>query len=137
MEKLFDFIAKHSIRGACTCGLCIDAPENPEDIQPKDHTVDMEFFKVSLKNNPDPEVLRQLIKENPTGAFADIDLFDGKDHNFIEIGGWIGDQGLAIVLMGMGDLLGLWEVFTPTKLGMPHELATELAGQGLLFIKSE
>lgn len=137
MEKLFEFIAEHSERGACTCGRCNDAPENPEDMQPEGHTINMEFFEVSIKNDPDPEVLRKLIKDNPTGAFADVDLFDGKDHNYMEIGGWIGDQGLALVLMAMGDLLGLWEVFTPTKLGMPPELATELAGQGLLFIKRE
>ena len=137
MEKPIYFIDEHSTRGACTCGLCVGAPEDPEDIQHEGHTVDMEFFKVSLKNNPNPEVLRQLIKDNPTGAFSEIDLFDGKDHNFMEIGGWIGDQGLAIVLMGMGNLLGLWEVFTPTKLGMPPLLAKELAGQGLLFIKSD
>lgn len=137
MEKLLEFIAEHSTRGACTCGKCIDAPGNPKDIQPEGHTIDMEFFKLSLKNKPKAKVLRKLIEDNPTGTFSDIDLFDGKDHNYMEIGGWIGDQSDAMVLMGMGDLLGLWEVFTPTKLGMPPLLAKELAGQGLLFIKSD
>ena len=137
MEKLLEFIAEHSTRSTCTCGKCIDASGNPKDVQPEGHTIDMEFFKVSLKNKPKAKVLHKLIEDNPSGAFADIDLFDGKDHNFMEINRWIGDKNNAIILMGMGDLLGLWEAFTPTKLGVPPLLAKELAGQGLVFIKSD
>ncbi len=32
------------------------------------------------------------------------------DHCFVDIGAWIGDQSLALTLMGMGELLGMWKV---------------------------
>ncbi|MCK4666879.1 hypothetical protein KAU33_09030 [Candidatus Dependentiae bacterium] len=136
MEKILEFINEHAVRGACTCGLCDDSPEKPEECQPVGHTADLEFFKVSLKGEPNAKILRELIKNNHSGVFCDLDLFDGKEHSFIEIGGWIGDQSAALVLMGIGNLLGLWELFTPTTLGMPPEFSKALAGQGLLYIKS-
>ena len=135
MEKLHEFIAKHSVRGTCTCGSCSDAPDNPEEHQPTGHTADVEFFKISLKDKPDPEVLRTLIQENFKGEFSDLDLFDGKEHNFIEIGAWIGDQGAALILMGMGKLLDLWELFTPTSMGAPPDMAKMMAQEGLVSIK--
>lgn len=135
MEELYDFIIKHSVRGACTCGKCIDAPKNPEQHQPAGHTANVEFFKVSMKDNPDPEALRVLLQENFKGEYCNLDLFDGKEHGYIEIGGWIGDQSAALILMGVGKLLGLWELFTPTSMGMPSDIAMRMAEEGLVTIK--
>ncbi len=136
MQKLIEFIIEHTVRGACTCGLCRDAPKNPEE-KPTGHTADLEFFKVSLKNNPDPEVLRSLIEENVTGAYVNVDLFDKKEHGFTEIGGWIGDQSMALMLMGLGELLGLWKLHTPASLNAPKELRMMMAQNGLVSIVSK
>ena len=136
MTELIKYINEHSIRGACTCGQCIDAPENPEEKQPEGHTANVEFFKVSLRNEPDAEILRKLVMDNK-GEFNDANLFDGKEHSYIEIGAWIGDQGYALILMGMGELLGLWKLLTPTSFGMPEELRQMMAGQGLVTIIKE
>lgn len=56
----------------------------------------------------------------------------------MEIGGFVGDQGLAMMLMGLGSILGLWKLLTPrTVLGadIPEELAQQMAGSGLLSVQ--
>ncbi len=140
MSILTKYIVGHCIRGACTCGRCIDAPPDAKNLQPNGHTVDVQFFKVALKDNTsDKEIIKneliKLIKEHK-GEFRDIDLFDGKEHNFIEIGGWIGDQGLALMLMGMGELVGIWKVATPNRIAsdFSEETRTMLAQAGYISI---
>lgn len=144
MSILAKYIVEHCTRGACTCGRCIDAPPDAKNLQPDSvgHTVDLQFFKVALKDNPldvDKEIMKDelipLIKGHK-GDFCDVDLFDGKEHNFIEIGGWIGDQGLALILMGMGELIGIWKVATPNRIApdFSEETRTMLAQTGYISI---
>lgn len=74
------------------------------------------------------------------GAFNECDLFDGKEHSYLEVGGWIGDQGLALMLMGLGTVLGLWKLLTPrTILGAmaDDDLAMRMAGIGYVSIMAE
>jgi hypothetical protein len=111
MQELIEYVMKYAERGACQCGRCIDAPPNPELHQPTGHTADVGFFKVKAREGADAEELTRLIKANKRGEFGDADPFDGLPHSFIELGGWIGDQGLAMMLMGLGAVLGLWRVF--------------------------
>ena len=132
---LIEYINEHTTRGPCTCGRCIDAPHNPREQQPIGHTSDVVFFKVSLKNKPDLLVFKKLIK-NHNSEFCDIDLFDHKEHNYLEIGAWVGDQGVALTLMGMGELLGVWKLLTPVSLGMSGEFAEKMAGAGMISIRS-
>jgi hypothetical protein len=106
----------------------------------KQHTADVVFFKVCATNNANGDELRQLIKSISHGAYCDIDLFDGKEHGYQEIGGWIGDQGLALVLMGIGYVLGLWDLLTPRSILPPSmltdELLMQMAAGGLVTIKA-
>lgn len=140
MSELSRYITNHVVRGACMCGECIDTPSDPSRYQPKEHTSDLQFFKIALKDCPDKEKVKEelirLIKEH-NGEFCNIDLFDGKEHNFIDIGGWIGDQGLALMLMGMGKLLELWTLLTPNTLfpDFPDDLKMKMAGSGFVAIK--
>lgn len=132
-----EFVSKYSKRGACTCGECFDAPPNPEEHQPKGHTADMEFFKVALNlnGNTTEEVGKELqsivSKEYPQ-------WLDGKEHGYMEIGGDVGDQGRALCLMGIGSLLGLWELLTPSSLlpDMPEDVRKMMAGQGMVSIRA-
>ncbi len=133
MEKLVEYILEHSKRGACMCGKCVDVSAHPEEHQPNGHTANVEFFKVSLKNNPVSQSLKKPINDH-NGEFCEINLFDGNEHNYLDIGAWIGDQGTALALMGMGELLGLWKLLTPTSMGMPPELAQMMAQQGMVSI---
>ena len=133
LADLRDFVSKHTERGTCRCGKCIDHPG--EDKQPEGHTVDMVFFEVSAKNEPDASRLRELIAANKHGEFCDLDPLDGNEHSYMEVGGWIGDQGLALMLMGLGAVLELWPLMTPKMLpGLPDDLVQMMASRGMVTI---
>lgn len=90
-------------------------------------------------NGPTADGLRAAINGHH-GEFCEVDPFDGEEHGYLELGGWIGDQGHALALMGLGKLLGLWELHTPrTVLGdeIPDDLVMKMAGAGLVTIKSK
>jgi hypothetical protein len=140
MKELIEYVMKYAVRGACQCGKCIDAPENPEQHQPGGHTADLIFFKVSVKDGASSEELAKLVRANVKGSFGDVDLFDGEEHNYMELGGWIGDQGLAMMLMGLGTTLGMWTLMTPRTMlpaGTPDDLVQMMAGQGMIAVKVE
>lgn len=133
MNELREFVTNHAERGTCRCGKCIDHPG--EDQPPDGHTVDMVFFEVCAKNEPDASRLRELIAANKQGEFGALDPWDGKEHSYIEVGGWIGDQGLALMLMGLGAVLGLWPLMTPKMLpGLPDDLVQQMAVAGMVTI---
>lgn len=102
----------------------------------EEKVADVIFFKVGVTGTPDPEELKRLLKEHK-GEFCDCDPLDGKEHSYIELGGFIGDQGVALCLMGVGSLLGIWKLLTPRTVlsaDMDDEMARSLAGQGFLSV---
>jgi len=134
MDALIGYVGAHSQRGDCLCGKCLDAPKDPK--QPTEHTADVHFFKVARKGEPTAEKLRELvIGTREQGEFvASLDLFDGQEHSYIELGGWIGDQGQAL-----GYLMGLWKLNTPKSLLgdlISAETADNLAGRGMITIQA-
>jgi len=102
------------------------------------------FFEVSAV---DPESGKLLVTANELaeavglallqerGEFSDIsrDRFQ-EGPSYIELGGWIGSQQVAIQLMGLGASLGLWDLVTPALLGIEGQMAQELLGRGMLLI---
>lgn len=110
-----------------------DAPE------PAGHTADLVFFKVALAGaGVTPDEFLELSRSHE-GEFGPCDPFDGQEHGFIELGGWLGDQGLALQYMGLGALLGVFELLTPrTMLGLPDgdPLALRMAGAGYVTVKA-
>lgn len=139
MSNLSEYITAYSQRGACTCGRCADAVANPEKKQPAGHVADMIFFKVSAKEGASAGTLKTLLREHE-GEFAQCNMLDDKEHSYIEVGAWIGDQGLALQLMGLGVLLGLWKLRTPrTMLGQetPEQMVKLMAGAGMVCVKRE
>ena len=126
--NLHQYVWENTIRGACTCGKCIDAPKNPEQNQPEGHTVDMAFFKVSLRDTADAETFKALVlSEYPHWLECD-------ERSFIEMGAEMGDQGIAITTIALGHLLGVWQALTPAMLSVPHDMAIHMAGMGLLSL---
>ena len=95
---------------------------------------DLVFFTVSATGDPSPDELRRLISESKHGAHCDVDPLDGAEHNYLELGGWLDDQGMALMLMGLGSILGLWKLFTPRMLGLPEDLVQRMAGGGMVSI---
>lgn len=135
--KLWEYVQANAVRGACTCGKCIDAPPSPEDKQPPDsvaHTVNMTFFKVARKESGDATEFVKLVEaEFPH-------WLDGKEHSYLECGADIGDQGLALTAMGLGHVLGVWKVLgpdtIPSIMDMPDDLKKLMAGSGYITIQS-
>lgn len=130
--KLVDYVIKHTERGACTCGKCIDAPSNPEALQPQGHTAELVFFKVAMRDNPARVEFERMVR-------AEFPLWlDGAEHSYLETGADIGDQGLAMQAMGLGAMLGVWNLYTPCNmLGLKSDdpLAKHAAGAGYITIK--
>ena len=97
---------------------------------------DLCFFKVVLRGAPSAPMLERLIRDHGPGEHA-ANIFDHNEHSYLELGAWLGSQELALRLMGMGALLGLWQLLTPkTVLGdmATPELTEQLAGSGMLTI---
>lgn len=140
MQELQEYVEKYAVRGECCCGKCIDAVEKPEDKQPAGHTADMVFFKVAAAEGADAVKLKELVTASVGGSHCDVDLFDGNEHGYMELGGWMGDQGAALMLMGLGTVLGLWELMTPVtilKLAASDPLAQKMAGAGYVTVKAK
>ena len=131
--KINDYVMKNAIRGACTCGKCVDVPDNPEEHQPDGHTADLCFFKVAKKDTAKKEELLALVNEECP------EFLDGKEHSYIEIGAKVGDQGLGMMLMGLGDLLGIWKLLTPYTAApfLPDDLKKQMVGMGYISIQKE
>ena len=129
--KLYDYVLAHAARGACVCGKCCDAPENPKEKQPTGHIVDLTFFKVSAIGGNREEFLSMVQAEYPA-------WLDKKEHSFIEIGGDMGDQGIALMTIGLGHLLGAWKALSPgtTLPFLPSEIKQLMAGNGMVSLQN-
>lgn len=101
-------------------------------------SVDLTFFHVGIFPDADQHELLQLINDtNKKGEFIDVDLFDGKEHGFVEVGGWIGDQRVALELMALGKMLNLWELLTPAMLtSLPPDIQLQMAEMGMISMIS-
>lgn len=104
-------------------------------------TTTTEFFDVDYSDGVDAEVFRALVENARDGVFArNVDLFDGTERNYLLLGGWIGDQGLALRLMALGSHLELWQLLTPTSM-LPadtcQELKQQMAGMGMVSIAAK
>ena len=128
--RLHEYVMENTRRGACQCGRCFDAPPNPEEVQPDGHTANLMFFKVAKTDNADKDQFVSLVnKQFPH-------WLDGEERSYMKIGGEMGDQGLALMTMGLGKLLGVWDLITPELLGIPNDLAMQMAGAGFVIIQA-
>ena len=134
--NLSEYIREHSQRGQCECGRCIDKDSMPV-LEAGEHTVNNGFFQVSLQNEPTKDAFLKVL-QNHKGVFGEADIFDGEEHNFMELGGWVGDQGIALQMMAMGALLGVWDLMTPASiLGamLSEDMKQRMAAGGMVTIK--
>ena len=101
-------------------------------------TVSVHFFHVLPTNGFDKDEFARLFNDwlaNGPGAFDEAPVLKEIQGgpSYIRWGYWIGDQGLALTLMGLGQAAGLWTVATPSTLGIEGERADELAGLGMVM----
>jgi hypothetical protein len=96
------------------------------------------FFEVRAKEAASAEQLRALLSAH-VSEFEAVDVFDGREHGYIELGGWLGSQGDALALIGLGEQLGLWKLLSPrTMLGdlITPEQEKAMAGSGLVSLQA-
>lgn len=133
MSALADFVLAHTIRGDCMCGRCIDGgTEQPE----APHTVDMVFFKVAIvhgegESYPIREDFDRLTREHQSEyAPGGFNPLDGREYNYVALGAWIGDQGLAMQYMALGVFVGAFHLLSPDTV-MPGVITDEAERQSL------
>ncbi len=124
MNELIEYVVNHTERGECQCGSCLD--KGPDRAAPE-HSVNVHFFWVSVKGEPKEEDLRRLLERD----YPDLERLRGGP-SYIELGGVLGDQGAALCLIGLGELVGLWKAFTPEALGFTGAEADRMAGMGMV-----
>ena len=136
-NSLGKYVMEHIERGECKCGRCIDRGTKPD---PLAHTADMIFFLAAKRGEPTVEEFERLTREH-RGEFTDCDPLDGEEHGYLELGGWIGDQGMALQYMALGSLLGIFDLLTPRSVlgksltGIDEKFALEMAGLGYVTVK--
>lgn len=95
------------------------------------------FFSVVQKPGSDltAEQLAEAIKAAPWGFYQDEEIERlAQGPSYIELGAWIGDQGVALCLIGLGKILGLWDVVIPATLGIEGAEAEQMMGMGFIMI---
>lgn len=100
---------------------------------------DVGFFGIVLAPDSDLTAvkLKNAIERAEKGAFMDIQLdkFRTDDLSYTTLGTWIGDQGLALALIGLGNLLELWDIVMPQTVGITDEaLVQRMMGMGFLML---
>ena len=131
--NLIEYVIAHTERGECKCGKCCDRGDAPE---PVGHTVDMVFFKVAAKDSPNKKTFIELTKEHK-GEWGEVNPLDGAEHNYMELGRWIGDHGLAMQYMALGVSLGVFTLLSPAMLKLDGPTALRMAGMGMLSIQAK
>lgn len=129
MKKVASYVLQNAVRGDCTCGKCFDAPA--VTCQPNPDTVDLTFFKVARLDGDKDEFLAMVKEEFPQ-------WLDGKEHNYMELGGDLGDQGIALMTIGLGHLLGAWKALSPDTM-MPFldkQAKAAMAGMGMVCLQA-
>jgi hypothetical protein len=121
MNKLIDFVVSHSVMvsGDSSSG------------------IEMDLCRVDVIESPDKDAFISLIGINKSGVFCSVDVLNGDEHGYIELGGWIGDQGLALRFMAIGVYLDIFTLLSPSTLmpDAPSELKKNMAQSGLVTIK--
>lgn len=117
--------------------LVIENCERLQEATP--NSVDVGFLHVDLSSTSKvtKELFQQTVRDalaHKEGWFTLIDadrMLEGP--SYIELGAWIGDQGTALCLMGLGEKFELWKVMGPQSLGVEGELAQQMLGAGFLM----
>lgn len=97
------------------------------------HFVEVGFTEASADKQGFLDALTAAIPTD--GEFTNLSLrdFEGGP-SYITIGGWIGDQTLALQFMALCQFNEIGEVITPATLGIEGEQADLLAGRGMVMM---
>lgn len=143
LERLYDILRDTTIQ------LRKGEPVTHETVGPVDvtHVYDMPAVKDAAPHLEHVDVVFMVIGVDKAKALAIKDeltaiLDEYPEQNrlaggpsYIEVGGVIGDQGAALSLFALGQVLGLWTVLTARTFGFTDEAEIlKLAGNGLVMM---
>lgn len=105
-EEVFEYLVDHGVHEPQE-GTELREPDSDGAFPRERREIDLNIFKVGAKPTAKPEELLALVEANLP------ELLDGAEHSFVEIGVKLGDKGAALMLIGLGGCLGLWDVMSP------------------------
>lgn len=127
MHRKGDVVTESDVGGVHVT--TIDAmPPLPED--PERHTlIDVHFFVADIHGveGETKKRLGELLARYPEPERL------AAGPSYIELGGVLGDQGQALLLLALGQACGFWDVITPETLGVSGDRANEMAGSGFVM----
>lgn len=105
-------------------------------------TIDVGFFHVSfmddVMDSKDAFVVAlDACIDQRLGEFGSFDAERiGQGPSYIEVGGWIGDQGTALCFFALGEKYDLWRVITPARVGFTRADPEydQLIGSGMVLL---
>lgn len=102
--------------------------------------VDVGFFNIVLNSAGDITALKlkNAIIRAEEGVHLNVtveDLLNPGGVSYTYLGGWLGDQGLALAFIGLGAALELWDVLLPTSVGVTDgPLVEQMMGMGFVHL---
>lgn len=126
-RKQADAVRQHTVAGIL--GVTEINTDPHESLCPADLArVDVHFFIVGVDRE-------KAIQWRPAVIEALLDDADmlKRGPSFLTIAMSLGDQGMALALMGLGEVMGLWRVITPAFLAMPEDQQDRAAGCGYVM----
>ncbi len=103
--------------------------------------IDVGFFHILLKPGTDLTALKlkNAIVRAEEGSQSSMTLEDFLHEEgvaYTTLGVWLGDQGLALALIGLGKALELWDVVLPGDAGVTSRaLVEQMIGMGFVLAK--
>jgi hypothetical protein len=101
-----------------------------EEFQTGRIAVDVEFMVIGV--DKDLAESRKADFEKLLRAYPEPERLS-KGPSYIEVGGVLGDQGLAFHFFAVGKVLGYWDVITPATMGFTGDEARRMAGNGFVM----
>lgn len=90
--------------------------------------VDCHFIKVGIDKD-----LAEIEREHFV-AWLDENMPKDREVGYMELGGIVGSQDMALEIMALGEALGLWKILTPEVMHMPKEMWDPMAGMGMVTV---
>lgn len=106
------------------------------EAEPDRAIADVHFVGVAARDLPDRDTLVGTVVsacgEGEFQAMQPKDLAGGP--SYVVLGGWLGSQDLALMLIGAVELAGVADAITPGRLGIKGPEGDNLAGLGMVML---
>lgn len=96
-----------------------------------ENDVNLTFFGIRKVDGTPIEEFKRLI-----APIKNILNTTNRELSYIELGGLLGDQEVALRTMGLGHILGEWKVLSPDIMlpTLPKNIKMDMAGMGMVTI---